>query len=154
MSLDTFEQAVTNAIGQGATCVEAVTGALELFGVVIAPEVLLPLLIGGCSTLILTEIFARFLIGGGNMACSNTHTTSIKTQGPGVCCTAAAGQPTPIGARFAATDKNGHCFICEVKSSTSRSHPGVKVFKRGKANVVGSPISCPSTSGGCCALAA
>lgn len=95
----------------------------------------------------------RSLVGG-NMACSNTHTTSVKTQGPGVCCQAAAGQPTPIGARFAATDKNGHCFVCEVKASTSRSHPGVKVFKRGKANVPGSAVSCPSTTGGCCALAA
>jgi hypothetical protein len=39
-----------------------------------------------------------------------------------------------------------------VKASTSAKHPGVPVIKRGKAHVAGSPVNCPSTVTGCCAL--
>jgi hypothetical protein len=94
--------------------------------------------------------------GGGNVACATTHTTSIKTQGPGVCCAAlAASNQTPVvGLRIAATNKLGNCIVCVVKASTSKKNPGVLVFKRGKAHVPGSPVSCPSTQEGCCALSA
>jgi hypothetical protein len=52
-------------------------------------------------------------------ACTPTHKTSQLVQGPGVCCAAlGASGITAIGpgTRVAATDKNGKCFICEVKN--------------------------------------
>jgi hypothetical protein len=90
------------------------------------------------------------------VACVTTHQTSVRTQGPGVCCAAlsASGLTPTVGLRIAAQDKLGHCMVCEVKSSTSRKHPGALVFKRGKSNVPGSAVSCPSSSIGCCALSA
>jgi hypothetical protein len=77
--------------------------------------------------------------------CVNTHTESSTVQGPGVCCTAfaAAGLAPAVGARVAATDKNGKCFVCEVKRTTT----GGLGFKRGKGGTL-----CPTKVGGCCAL--
>lgn len=90
------------------------------------------------------------------MACANTHRTSTLTQGPGVCCQALAtsGQTPVVGLRIATTNKLGKCIVCEIKASTSPKHPGAMVFKRGKAHVPGSTVSCPSSFEGCCALAA
>jgi len=90
------------------------------------------------------------------VACVTTHKTTSTVQGPGVCCAAltASGLTPAVGVRVAAVNKLGKCIVCEVKASTSPKHPGTLVFKRGKANVPGSTVSCPSTSEGCCALAA
>jgi hypothetical protein len=90
------------------------------------------------------------------MACANTHTVSTLTQGPGVCCSAlaASGQTPVIGLRIAARNRAGKCIVCEIKASTSRKNPGVMVFKRGKAHVPGSTVSCPTSQEGCCALVA
>lgn len=90
------------------------------------------------------------------MACANTHRTSGLVQGAGKCCAAlqASGQTPVIGLRLSTTNKLGKCIICEIKASTSPKHPGALVFKRGKAQVPGSPVSCPSSFEGCCALAA
>lgn len=82
------------------------------------------------------------------MACSNTHNTTTKTQGPGVCCAALGANTPTVGLRFAATDRNGHCFVCQVAASTSKKNPGKLVFKRGKSLGI-----CPTSSSGCCALA-
>lgn len=100
--------------------------------------------------------FIRAKIGGTNVACATTHKTSATVQGPGVCCAAltASGLPPTVGLRVAAVNKKGKCIVCEVKASTSVKHPGALVFKRGKAHVPGSAVSCPSSSEGCCALAA
>lgn len=94
--------------------------------------------------------------GGNRMACVTTHKVSQTAQGPGVCCAAlgASGQTPVVGLRIAATDAKGHCFVCEVKSSTSKKNPGALVFKRGKSHVPGSAVSCPTSTGGCCSLAA
>jgi hypothetical protein len=94
--------------------------------------------------------------GGRNVACASTHKTSIQTQGPGVCCAAltAANIPPAVGVRVSAVNKLGKCIICEVTTSRSPKHPGQLVFKRGKASVPGSAVSCPSTFEGCCALSA
>lgn len=97
----------------------------------------------------------RDLITGSNsMACASTHNVSSRAQGPGVCCAAfSAANLTPaVGARVAATDSKGHCFVCEVKASTSRKHPGQLVFKRGQSQKAGSNVSCPTTQNGCCSL--
>lgn len=100
--------------------------------------------------------FVRALVsgGGGNVACANTHTTSVKAQGPGVCCAAlsASGLTPAVGVRVAAVNAAGKCIVCEVKSSTSRKSPGTLVFKRGKSHVPGSAVSCPTSQEGCCAL--
>jgi len=92
--------------------------------------------------------------GGNSVACSTTHKVSTTAQGPGVCCAAltASGQTPVVGLRIAATNKLGKCIVCEVKASTSKKNPGVLVFKRGKAVVPGSPVSCPTSAEGCCAL--
>lgn len=103
----------------------------------------------------LTSEFQSVLSRGGNpMACVTTHKTSTTTQGPGVCCAAlsASGLPPVIGLRIAAVNKLGKCIVCEIKASTSKKNPGVLVFKRGKASVPGSLVSCPSSQEGCCAL--
>lgn len=88
--------------------------------------------------------------------CTNTHEVTSQVQGPGVCCAALAAsglKPAP-GVRVAATNKDGKCFVCEVKASTSKKNPGALVFKRGKNQVPGSQVNCPSSSHGCCALLA
>lgn len=92
--------------------------------------------------------------GGTNMACATTHKVSTVAQGPGVCCAAfsASGLTPAVGVRVVATNKLGKCIVCEIKASTSKKNPGVLVFKRGKASVPGSTVSCPSTAEGCCAL--
>lgn len=89
-----------------------------------------------------------------NMACATTHKTSSTVQGPGVCCAAlsASGLPPAVGVRVVAQNKLGKCIVCEVTTSRSPKHVGQLVFKRGKASVPGSSVSCPSTSEGCCAL--
>jgi len=89
------------------------------------------------------------------MACVNTHKTSSTIQGPGICCAAlaASGQTPAIGVRVAATTTTGKCIVCEIKASTSPKHLGKKVFKRGKA-CAGGTCLCPSSTGGCCELAA
>lgn len=94
------------------------------------------------------------LCGGSNLACVTTHKVSSTAQGPGVCCAAlsASGQTPVVGLRIATTNKNGKCIVCEVKQSTSKRNPGALVFKRGKAHVPGSTVSCPTTQEGCCAL--
>jgi hypothetical protein len=66
-----------------------------------------------------------------------------------MCCAALGAQTPVIGLRFGATTASGKCFVCEIKASTSKAHPGAMVFKRGKGGVI-----CPTTSRGCCALAA
>jgi hypothetical protein len=106
--------------------------------------------------------FIRALIasgtGGPGMACATTHSTTTKAQGPGVCCAALSaagygpGNPPPIGTRVAAQNRLGNCIVCQVSASTSRKHPGVPVIRRGKSFVAGSAVSCPTSSGGCCAL--
>jgi hypothetical protein len=83
------------------------------------------------------------------MACSNTHNVTTKAQGPGRCCAALGTQTPVVGLRFATTDIRGKCMVCEVKASTSPKHPGRLVFKRGKGGNL-----CPTSAGGCCALAA
>ncbi len=95
-----------------------------------------------------------FFGGGLNMACTTSHKTSTTVAGPGVCCAAlsASGAVPTVGLRLSALNKLGKCIICEIKASTSVKHPGALVFKRGKAQVIGSQVSCPSSSGGCCAL--
>jgi hypothetical protein len=103
--------------------------------------------------------FLGFGTGGGTgMACANTHKTSTTAQGPGVCCAAlaASGLPAVVGQRVAATNAAGKCIVCEIKVSTSKKNAGlgVLVFKRGKSNVPGSAVSCPTSAEGCCALAA
>lgn len=92
--------------------------------------------------------------GGGPVACATTHKVSTVAQGPGVCCAAfsASGLAPVVGARVVATNKNGKCMVCEIKASTSKKNPGMLVFKRGKNQVPGSTVSCPSTSEGCCYL--
>lgn len=92
--------------------------------------------------------------GGPMAACTTTHKISSTVQGPGVCCAAlgASGLTPAVGVRIAAVNSAGKCIVCEIKSSTSAKHPGALVFKRGKSHVVGSAVSCPSSSGGCCAL--
>lgn len=88
------------------------------------------------------------------MACANVHKVSTTAQGPGTCCAAlaASGQTPVVGLRVAAINSKGQCFVCEIKSSTSKKNPGIMVFKRGKSHVAGSPVSCPTTQEGCCAL--
>lgn len=83
------------------------------------------------------------------MACANQHSTSTKVQGPGVCCAALGGQTPTIGLRFAATSRTGKCIVCEVTASRSPKHPGRLVFKRGKGGSI-----CPTSTSGCCSLAA
>ena len=92
--------------------------------------------------------------GGKTMACATTHKTTTVTQGPGVCCAAfsASGLAPAVGVRVAAVNKLGKCIVCEIKASTSKKNPGALVFKRGKASVPGSTVSCPSSQEGCCAL--
>jgi hypothetical protein len=91
------------------------------------------------------------------MACVNQHNVTTKAQGPGKCCAAysaafGAGHIPQIGERVSALDAKGHCFVCEVKASTSKKHAGRPVFKRGLSQVIGSTVSCPTTTQGCCAL--
>lgn len=99
-------------------------------------------------------IFLQRLKGAFPMACATTHKTTTTTQGPGPCCAAlsASGLTPAPGVRVVATNKSGKCIVCEITTSRSPKHPGVLVFKRGKASVPGSSVSCPSTSEGCCAL--
>ena len=111
----------------------------------------------GLQTIGAVAQYINSLIGGGKVACANTHKTSTLVQGPGVCCAAltASGLTPAVGVRVAAVNKKGKCIICEVKLSTSKkAAPGQLAFKRGKAAVPGSAVSCPSTVEGCCALAA
>lgn len=95
------------------------------------------------------------IVGGGtvNMACQTTHTSSTRSNGPGACCAAfaASGLTPAVGARVAATDKNGKCIVCQVTASTSKKHPGQLVFKKGKNFVAGSQVTCGGSSG-CCSL--
>lgn len=81
------------------------------------------------------------------MACVNTH--SSKVQGAGTCCRSYPGGPPTIGKRWATTDTKGHCIVCEIKPSRSTKHPGRPVIGRGKGGAL-----CPTTSEGCCAIAA
>jgi hypothetical protein len=103
---------------------------------------------------LVTEFQAVLHRGGNPMACATTHKTSTTTQGPGVCCAAfsASGLAPAVGVRVAAVNKLGKCIICEIKASTSKKSPGTLVFKRGKAQVPGSTVSCPTSQEGCCAL--
>lgn len=87
--------------------------------------------------------------GGNKMACSTTHNVTSKVQGPGMCCKAlaASGQAPAVGVRVQATTSTGKCVVCEIKSSTSKKHPGALVFKRGRGGTL-----CPTSTGGCCIL--
>jgi len=100
--------------------------------------------------------FVNNLISGGTstVACTTFHTTTSKTQGPGVCCAAltASGQTPVAGLRIAATNSKGNCIVCQVKVSTSKKNAGKLVFVRGKSVVAGSTVVCPTASEGCCAL--
>jgi hypothetical protein len=100
--------------------------------------------------------FVNLLLGGAPMACANTHKVSTNAQGPGVCCAAlsASGLTPAPGVRVAAVNSAGKCIVCQVKTSTSKKNPGRLVFVRGKAQVAGSTVNCPTTQEGCCALAA
>lgn len=158
-SFHDFRQSVSEGLRTGKDCLEAVEAALLLLGIDVAP--ILPelelLLLAGCSIAVLTRVWLNFVLkaGGRNMACATTHKTSTVVQGPGPCCAAYAAAAFPTvqaGQRVVATNKAGKCIVCEVKISTSKTHPGVFVFKRGKASVPGSTVSCPSTAEGCCAL--
>ena len=80
-------------------------------------------------------------------ACVNTHNVTTKTQGPGICCSHMPAGAPHVGMRWAATDKKGHCFVCEIKASTSQKHPGQMVIKRGRSAGL-----CPTSVGGCCRL--
>jgi hypothetical protein len=85
-------------------------------------------------------------------ACTPTHKVSSLVQGPGVCCAALTSSgvtAVSVGTRVAATDKNGKCFICEVKALRK----GGLGFKRGKSFQAGSPANCPTQRQGCCQLA-
>lgn len=88
------------------------------------------------------------------MACATTHKVTSNVQGPGPCCAAlsASGLAPAVGVRVVGTNKAGKCIVCEITTSRSPKHPGMLVFKRGKASVPGSSVSCPSTAEGCCAL--
>lgn len=88
------------------------------------------------------------------MACATTHKVTSNVQGPGPCCAAlsASGLAPAVGVRVVGTNKAGKCIVCEITTSRSPKHPGMLVFKRGKASVPGSNVSCPSTAEGCCAL--
>lgn len=96
--------------------------------------------------------FIQSLIGGSSVpVCNPTHHVSSLAQGPGKCCAAwsAAGfTAAAVGQRVAITLSNGKCAICEVKINR---HGGFG-FKRGKAQVPGSQVSCPTTRQGCCNL--
>lgn len=83
------------------------------------------------------------------MACANQHKTSTIVQGPGVCCAALGSQTPTVGLRFTATNKLGHCIVCQIKASTSKKNPGALVFVRGKSLGL-----CPTSNVGCCSLAA
>jgi len=83
--------------------------------------------------------------------CNPTHHSTTLVQGPGKCCAAwsAAGfTNAQVGQRVAITLSNGKCGICEVKILKK----GGFGFKRGKAQVPGSQVSCPTTRQGCCNL--
>jgi hypothetical protein len=156
ITLGAFLRAVKLSLSAGALCQSAVEVALISLGVEIGPQLLGAIAALGvtCTVAALVRFFEKFLAGDVNMACANTHKSSSTVQGPGPCCAAfsASGLTPAPGVRVVATNKNGKCIVCEVKASTSRSHPGVLVFKRGKAVVAGSNVSCPSTAEGCCAL--
>lgn len=81
-------------------------------------------------------------------ACVNTHKVSSAVQGPGVCCKTmpadVRAHPAP-GERWAATDKRGKCFVCEIKTNKD----GSLGFKRGKSAGL-----CATTKHGCCSLLA
>jgi hypothetical protein len=85
---------------------------------------------------------------GGDMACADTHTGAApRIAGKGACCSALGTRiPTP-GLRFAAKDKRGRCFVCEIKVNAK----GQNVFKHGKS-CEGGTCLCPSSRHGCCAL--
>lgn len=160
---------VVEATGIGAEIAALVIGGLEEL------EIPTVLLIGGLLEAAYTNIkgfsvdgaaalnnaircikqLLQSVVGGGSttVACQNTHLTSTRTQGPGTCCAAfgASGLTPSVGARVAATDKNGKCIVCEVKASTSRKHPGQLVFKKGKNFVAGSTVTCGGSTG-CCSL--
>jgi len=87
------------------------------------------------------------------MPCADTHRTSTKVQGPGICCAAlaASGLTPAAGVRVPATNSVGKCIVCEIKLSTSKKNPGKLVFKRGKA-CAGGTCLCPTSTGGCCEL--
>ena len=92
------------------------------------------------------------IAGGNNVpTCNPTHHSTTLVQGPGKCCAAwsAAGfTNAQVGQRVAITLSNGKCGICEVKILKK----GGFGFKRGKAQVPGSQVSCPTTRQGCCNL--
>ena len=83
------------------------------------------------------------------MACANTHNLTQKVQGAGKCCAGLGSQTPVLGLRFGAIDSKGKCFVCEIAQSRSIKHPGKLVFRRGKGGTI-----CPTSTGGCCSLAA
>jgi hypothetical protein len=83
------------------------------------------------------------------MACANTHKVSSTSQGPGTCCASMPAGTPHAGMRWAATDKKGRCFVCEVAVSRSVKRAGELVIRRGKSAGL-----CPTSVGGCCRLLA
>lgn len=85
------------------------------------------------------------------MAQGDTSKKCTKTSGPGPCCAALENGMVPqgggIGQTFTYTSSSGatRCAACEIRSSTSKKHPGQPVFRY-------HPRSCGSS--GCTALAA
>lgn len=173
------QTAITNAEAALAQVVEATGIGAEIAGLLIGGvadlEIPQLLLIGGLLEAAYTNIkgfsvsgaaalnnavacikaLLQSIVGGGtvNMACQTTHTSTTRSNGPGACCAAfaASGLTPAVGARVAATDKNGKCIVCQVTASTSKKHPGQLVFKKGKNFVAGSQVTCGGSSG-CCSL--
>ena len=97
------------------------------------------------------------------MACNTVH--SIKTPGPGLCCTAlqqglltppppgtilpvytpGSAASLPPGRIAEVTDAGGHCASCMIVGSSSAKHRGRPVLKF----IRGGP-TCPSSTAGCC----
>lgn len=98
------------------------------------------------------------------MACAPTHRTSQKVQGSGLCCAQVdsgllAKTPGSVGPATTINTASGpRCGHCIVRASTNRKHPGKAVLGWRFGNPSGFALApgqaCPTSSGGCCSLAA
>lgn len=122
-----------------------------------------------CNAILATAQATGLCSGGANVACTTTHRVSSNVQGAGLCCqavqsglltpppkgttlpvyTPGSASTLPAGRITVVTDAAGHCASCMIVGSASKKHPGRPVLKF----IRGGP-SCPSATGGCCALAA